>query len=539
MADSPDSPSIGHALYPSRSSPSSEAASPMTPSFTARSHTRFPSLGTSPSPTSSPTMRESFDGFGASKRPLTEVKEEPQERDEDCEVEYIRLARAKNCKYIAVCNAFLKGRMIHLRHPILIGLTTAYNQSPQDSRANTDGHLQTSLFPAEYDLADNVPGDDVFFRLDAGSKRHCAEENTISGMSSRLGSRFPSFSQRWKLRRAGSATSIADSIHETVMSRSRANSTRAPSSIDSVHDSSERGDHHLPPTPARSTFEEARDEPPVSPIDVQKANSLPSEEDDVAQELATTPLLPPMMIQCTSNHLDEPIQSPLQSPTIAESSSAVHTPIDGPRFFGLPSPPLSTRPSVSSFHHRQLAPSSEIPQIDLADNHDTWADKLGHANFIIYPEAYLPTVFDHSTYKQLRADWDTARVNFMKHLSRTGEHYSTTSKIYQLTEEKWAEIDAQWKHNYEAIASSLPEFKIECSSLSKQKSMAEPVPLMKIPSLNGPRSEGKFPKLGDEGIVGPMVREKSQLKPPKRKRTFWKFLQGVLPTSVAFGRGQT
>ena len=28
-------------------------------------------------------MRESLDGFGASKRPLTDVKEEPQERDED------------------------------------------------------------------------------------------------------------------------------------------------------------------------------------------------------------------------------------------------------------------------------------------------------------------------------------------------------------------------------------------------------------------------------------------------------------------------
>ena len=322
------------------------------------------------------------------------------------------------------------------------------------------------------------------------------------------------------------------------MSRSLANSTRAPSLIDSIHDSSERGDYHLPPTPARSTFEEARDEPPVSPIDVQKAGSLPPDEEDVGQELATTPLLPPMMIQSVSKHLDEPVQSPLQSPTIADSS-VVHTPIDGPRFFGLPSPPLSTRPSVSSFHHRQLVPSSEIPQIDLADTRDTWAGKLGHANFTIHPEVYLPNIFDHSACKQLRTDWDMARLDFMKHLSRTGEHYSTTSKVYQLTEEKWAEIDAQWKQNYDLITSSLPKFKIEPSSLPNQKSVAEPVPLVKIPSLNGPRSEGKFPKLGDEGIVGPMVREKSQLKPPKRKRTFWKFLQGVLPSSVAFGRGQT
>ena len=404
---------------------------------------------------------------------------------------------------------------------------------------DTDGCLESSEFPAEYDLADNVPGDDIFYRLSAGTKRHCADENTVSGLTSRLGSRFPSFSQRWKLRRAGSAASIADSLHETVMSRSRANSTRAPSLIDSIHDSSERGDYHLPPTPARSTFEDAGDEPPVSPIDIQRANSLPTDEEDAPQELVTTPLLPPMMIQFASKHPDEAVQSPLQSPTIAEPSSIVHTPIDGPRCFGLPSPPLSTKPSISSFHHRQLVPSSEIPQIDLADTRDTWADKLGHANFVIHPEAYLPTAFDYSACQQLRSDWERARLNFTKHLSRTAEHYSSTSKIYQLTEEKWAEINAQWKQNYELATSCFPEFKIESSPLSKQMLVAEPVALIKIPSLNGPRSEGKFPKLSDEGIVGPMVREKSQFKPPRRKRTFWKFLQGVLPNSVAFGRGQT
>jgi hypothetical protein len=47
------------------------------------------------------------------------------------------------------------------------------------------------------------------------------------------------------------------------------------------------------------------------------------------------------------------------------------------------------------------------------------------------------------------ADWDMAR-NYMKHV-RTGEHYGVTSKIYKLTEEKWADVDMQWKKNSELL----------------------------------------------------------------------------------------
>ena len=120
-AETPDSPSIGHTLYPSRSLPSPEAASPLTPTFSARSHTRFPSLSSSPSPTSSPTMRESFDGFGASKRPLTEVKEEPQERDEDYETEYNRLAHTKNGKSSVLDSLSTCSISLCQGHLILIG----------------------------------------------------------------------------------------------------------------------------------------------------------------------------------------------------------------------------------------------------------------------------------------------------------------------------------------------------------------------------------------------------------------------------------
>ena len=62
----------------------SDLPSPSTPSFSLRGHGRFPS--SSSSLASSPVVRESIDSFGSPKRPLTEVKEEPIERDGDLEM---------------------------------------------------------------------------------------------------------------------------------------------------------------------------------------------------------------------------------------------------------------------------------------------------------------------------------------------------------------------------------------------------------------------------------------------------------------------
>jgi hypothetical protein len=63
-------------LHHSQSSISSDQA-PLSPTFSLRGHTKLPSTNSSLS--SSPTMRSSLDF----KRPLTEVKEEPQHERED------------------------------------------------------------------------------------------------------------------------------------------------------------------------------------------------------------------------------------------------------------------------------------------------------------------------------------------------------------------------------------------------------------------------------------------------------------------------
>ena len=80
--ESPCSTPLGNHL--SRSSTLSEFPSPTTPTFSLRSHSRLPSSNSSAP--SSPNMRESIEAFGSASRPLTDVKEEPQDRDEDYEM---------------------------------------------------------------------------------------------------------------------------------------------------------------------------------------------------------------------------------------------------------------------------------------------------------------------------------------------------------------------------------------------------------------------------------------------------------------------
>lgn len=58
---------------------------------------------------------------------------------------------------------------------------------------------------------------------------------------------------------------------------------------------------------------------------------------------------------------------------------------------------------------------------------------------------------------------------------------------------------------------------------------------MKMPSLNGPKSEGKFPTIGDEGIVGPMEQIPSLAQQPhrkKRKLGLLRWMQGVWPAGA-------
>lgn len=382
---------------------------------------------------------------------------------------------------------------------------------------------ETLPYPTEYDLADEVQSDTDF--ASTHSAKRCRGDSAFNILGSRFGTRLPSFSRTWRHRQTGKTISIADSLEPPR--GSRANSTRAPSRAGSVVEVPEAQDPQLPPTPARSVSGDNPEDSPTLPIDVQKANTSP-EEFDAEGQSATTPLLPPITTEFPPHLKEVPYQSPLQSPTVADPESAysVHTPTMGPQVVGLPSPPLSAKPSLASFHRQRgmSTPPAEHPSALNTDPSDQWAIKLGHANFIINPEPYLPEHFDLAACKQLRSDWDLARCNFTKHLMRTGENWGATSKTYKLTEEKWAEIDACWKRNSDLCISRTTDKGFETALSMSQISVAEPAPSMKLPSLNGPKSEGKFPKLGDEDIVGPME-QVAQVSPPRSPKTtgFFKF----------------
>ena len=428
---------------------------------------------------------------------------------------------------------------------------TSGNLSNSISYSESSMTAETYIKPStpDYDLADGAS--DLEFAMNPVLKRPRPSEFSSNGLTSRLGTRFPSLSQKWRNKRANNTASTPDGIQEIRPQRSRANSTRAPSLAGS--EALDPKDHPLPPTPARSIFDDRGDDMAIGNIDVQKANG--HEEEPEIEMTATTPLLPPILANVSTHLQDVPYQSPLQSPKIAEpdSPSGPHTPLASPLLPSLPSPPLSNKPSISSFHRGRgpsqlpsptgLLPFSDIPPLPLtttalADTApDPWSDTLGHANFTITPEPYLPQSFTIITCKELRKDWELARQNYTRHLARVGEHYGATSKIYRLTEEKWVEIDNVWRSNSEICLTQI----IDAGDFEGALDRESPAPLIKLPSLNGPRSEGKFPKLGDEVIVGPMEQiagPGNLQKRSSKKRSFFKFLHGMLPNGAGMFGGR-
>jgi hypothetical protein len=273
---------------------------------------------------------------------------------------------------------------------------------------------------------------------------------------------------------------------------------------------------------------------PVSPTDEFERLSVGEPFDRKA--LSSTPLLPPMMTSPLEAAV-QPVQSPLQSPTVADPNktlSIVSSTVETSQSIALPSPQLSTKPSIASFHRGRastLASVADVPSLHIAETADKWSIKLGHANFIIEPAPYLPDVCDPETCRLLVVDWETARQQYFKHRARIIEHYGTNSKTYKLTEEKWLSIDAEWKKNT-AIASTQASLE---SADASPVIPAEPAPLTSMPTLSDPRCDGKFPKLGDLDIVGPMevAPPLSQTRPPSPTAKLVTFIR------IMFGRSRS
>ncbi|KAF2656774.1 hypothetical protein K491DRAFT_677735 [Lophiostoma macrostomum CBS 122681] len=480
----------------------SDCSTPPTPSHSSRGHIRYPSSISSLS--SSPPAHDPFEGPNASGK-LPKLTEEPVERDD----EYVTVS--PDC---CSCDNYYCGHR------------------PSTGR---------SFIEAAYDFAEDYLSHESVSHL---SKRRRSVESSAHSITNRIETRFPVLTKKVRERKRASTLgrSSRSETPSRVPSRSaslRISSTRSSSISSSIrHVKPMELSEALSASSARGSREQLDVSVVSSPIDIAKANAYdPTSEEEDSERFATTPLLPPLLITARLNEL--PTQSPLQSPSVADpAQSMVTTPIGTPPVRAYPTPPLSSRPSVASFKASRpgvLVPSGDIPPILLTDKKkkDEWADKLSHANFTIQPEPYIPELCDSASLRQLFADWEQARCNFTKHQVRTGEHYGATSKIYKLTEEKWEGIDKMWReYNQEAIS--------RATALGEEpepQSPVEPAPLSKMPTLNDPQSAGKFPKLGDEDIVGPMVQIASQLqKTPTRKRAFFKFLSDMKFPGSFFGR---
>ncbi|KAK6956012.1 hypothetical protein Daesc_003659 [Daldinia eschscholtzii] len=464
---------------------SSDATSPVTPTFSTRGHLRYSSsmssfdlatIASSESP-SSPTQTQTAQN--SSKRVLPDVKEEPIE----CE-----------------------------------DTDSDYDDYDDDDASELDADLvqSTSNFYTQsrigdYDLGFFSDGE-FSLGLRSSKKRRDNSESALAGFSQRLGSRFPSFT-RWKSTKPSSiiGSPVSDYGFERRPVFSRATSSRSSSvSAPSRRHPDRSNEPVVPPTPALSRFGSSDSFMPLDGSMDSKKTSDALSAIEQERKQAVTPLLPPMMASASTEHiLMQP--SPLESPSVASPASPVG---DEVYSSGLLSPPLSTRPSSSSL---RLVPGAvELPQLPAPD---AWSDRLGHANYTIVPKPYRPETVDLEALRRFRADWETARVNYTKHLARTGEHYGQTSKTYALTEAKWAETQRTWRNLHDEIAEAIVATgeAIICEKFDESA-------LTTVPRIY---AEGKFPERGDEDIVGPMVREATMMSlDGADRKSFWRNLAG-------------
>lgn len=414
---------------------------------------------------------------------------------------------------------------------------------PNDSRGAGASNMANPAGPTEHfdcaeesycpmDSADSYDLSDGGAEFPHSPKKRRSDSVSVKGIS-RINSHISTMSTRWMGRRA-SVSPERDGFADDL--RSRANSAASSALASPVVSPISRLDFQIPPSPARTIFEERISDSGTRPIDVTRANSLSPDDDDAQQ--ATTPLLPPFMGDESSSVIASRVQSPLQSPSVADvsetaSETAQYSVTSLPGFTGVPSPPLSSKPSVASISRPRAGTartvSGDAAPFMLSDPNDEWASKLGHANFTIQPEPYVPATCDIDSFHQLRANWDVARCNFAKHLVRTGEHYGVTSNIYKLTGQKWESINREWKTQHEAMLNQLGS--IDGVALTLTQSNVHPCEQVRIPRLH---DNAKFPEMGDEDIVGPMtVAPAAELTGPCRtrsvkKRSFFRFFQDLV-----------
>ncbi|KOS18521.1 hypothetical protein ESCO_001421 [Escovopsis weberi] len=491
-------------VYYTTNSSCSDITSPITPTFSARSHLRCSSSASSlelpPQPLEGPGSPCPV-STKASLRHLPDVQEEPLERDDDQDSlsDYFDL-------YSCLCDRACK-----------------HHESPD---VVFNGDLVNEL-GIDYDLGFSSDNDAA---SDARKKKRATGDTFVS-ITSRFNVRMPSIS-RWRGTRQ--ATHVMSS---PTNARSRESFSKGPGECVSSRSSSVSSPGRRFPvilsdssvSPSKSVESLHARGAAVETVQDERART------ECDRSMATTPLLPPMM---TGSLRNLPQKSPLQSPSIASTSPA------SPQ---LQRSSISTEPSRNSL--QQMPALAELPfslPPSIVQEQDAWSDRLGHANFTIMPVPYELDSMTTEAVMKYRDDWDAARVNYTKHLVRTGENYGHTSKIYALTEAKWAETEQKWRATYDIALRELDSIAPTSMMMSRSRSrgrgrgraeatlyagarghfssnddalaavhwrrMEDCVPAAVPQLLEALDADGKFPSRGDEGIVGPMQRDAYMLR---------------------------
>ncbi|OIW25603.1 hypothetical protein CONLIGDRAFT_555687, partial [Coniochaeta ligniaria NRRL 30616] len=499
-AADPDQSFIYYTHHSSSSSSDIGSRSPLTPTF-SRSQSRYSgstssleqlSSSYSESPASPAQASNSIKG---GKSLLPDVQEDPLREDEHIATVVDEHRGLYDCLCDEPC-------MHHDVDPTL---------------GNNFTYLGTDM--DYYDLG--FMSDSDFSIDERAKKQRSGDESPFAGLSRRVSSKISGHVSRWRSssKRNNFTFSPASepSLDQgTTLSRaaSRAASSRSSSiSAPGRYIPDRSNEPPLPPTPALSLYESTDNIAPAEVLDIEQADVRRSLERERA--LAATPLLPPLLIERPAFSAPPSLHvSPLQSPTIAAMASMT---IQEAALAAYATPPLSSKPSVSSFRPMvsPASPIGELPSpIPNMIEHDEWSDLLGHANFTIVPRPYRPTTTDMEALTCLRANWELAKVNYTKHLCRTGEHYGMTSNTYTLTQAKWAEIEREWRTIENELVDQIIKHggeEVDPAELIRRGRQEEAQPAI-IPNM----VEGKFPERGDVDIVGPMQRDAVMIRDVSR-----------------------
>lgn len=310
-----------------------------------------------------------------------------------------------------------------------------------------------------------------------------------------------------------SVASVADTLPQPMTASAVSGSMSGFNSPMLGHGHSVSASHSLAATPALLPSPPLSTRPSFSSmptLTMTSVSTAPSSFANTAQREAQSPTYPLSHTTHPSALLAQLTTSIASASSALTSAPATSVPLPASATASVIAPPSTV---LSPTESAPVSATIPFPPLDLGAPEDKWSLLLGHANFTISPSPYtLPAEgaeLSLAALKQLREDWEEARTGFLRHLVRTGEHYGERSEVYKLSEKKWSEIDSEWSAAFSsavaALAAQLSLSEDEVKTRVGGGGSEEQESKWECPVLDN--LEGKWPKRGDEDIVGPMVRE--------------------------------